>query len=259
MDRVPLKPPRERKKAVADSNSFGNVAHNRKDNRIEDTVIIILIENEAYQTLDWSLGGFRIGGYKGDIHGNTEFVVNGIGSDLENIFDVRVDCHAVRVTDGQLSASFVEIDSDVYDILEALMLHRKKLLEKLKKELSYSSLAERFLDLADENIRKIYEAFLKLDAATGDRKKELLGVSQEALDIKEQGLRLGYDLMTEICNELCLFIEKLDKAGPKEVEAIKLHIEAMKLVIKNDIKGIGGDIGEEVLAGLRKVCDKFHA
>ena len=217
MDRVPLKPPRERKKAVADSNSFGNVAHNRKDNRIEDTVIIILIENEAYQTLDWSLGGFRIGGYKGDIHGNTEFVVNGIGSDLENIFDVRVDCHAVRVTDGQLSASFVEIDSDVYDILEALMLHRKKLLEKLKKELSYSSLAERFLDLADENIRKIYEAFLKLDAATGDRKKELLAVSQEALDIKEQGLRLGYDLMTEICNGLCLLIEKLDKAGPREV------------------------------------------
>ncbi len=258
MDRVPLKPPRERKKAVADSNSFGNVAHNRKDNRIEDTVIIILIENEAYQTLDWSLGGFRIGGYKGDIHGNTEFVVNGIGSDLENIFDVRVDCHAVRVTDGQLSASFVEIDSDVYDILEALMLHRKKLLEKLKKELSYSSLAERFLDLADENIRKIYEAFLKLDAATGDRKKELLAVSQEALDIKEQGLRLGYDLMTEICNELCLLIEKLDKAGPREVEIIKLYIEAMKSVIAKNIKGSGGDVGEEILAGLRRLGDKFH-
>ena len=243
---------------MADSNSFGNVAHNRKDNRIEDTVIIILIENEAYQTLDWSLGGFRIGGYKGDIHGNTEFVVNGIGSDLENIFDVRVDCHAVRVTDGQLSASFVEIDSDVYDILEALMLHRKKLLEKLKKELSYSSLAERFLDLADENIRKIYEAFLKLDAATGDRKKELLGVSQEALDIKEQGLRLGYDLMTEICNELCLLIEKLDKAGPREVEIIKLYIEAMKSVIAKNIKGSGGDVGEEILAGLRRLGDKFH-
>jgi len=258
LDRVPLKPPRERKKAVADSNSFGNVAHNRKDNRIEDTVIIILIENEAYQTLDWSLGGFRIGGYKGDIHGNTEFVVNGIGSDLENIFDVRVDCHAVRVTDGQLSASFVEIDSDVYDILEALMLHRKKLLEKLKKELSYSSLAERFLDLADENIRKIYEAFLKLDAATGDRKKELLAVSQEALDIKEQGLRLGYDLMTEICNELCLLIEKLDKAGPREVEIIKLYIEAMKSVIAKNIKGSGGDVGEEILAGLRRLGDKFH-
>jgi len=259
LDRVPLKPPRERKKAVADSNSFGNVAHNRKDNRIEDTVIIILIENEAYQTLDWSLGGFRIGGYKGDIHGNTEFMVTGIGPDLENIFDVRVDCRAIRVTDDRLSASFIEIDSDIYDILEALMARREKPLEKLKKKLTHSSRADRFLAMVNENTEKIYQAFLKLDAATGDRKEELKGVYHEALNIKGQGYNLGYNLMTEICNELCLLIEKLDKAGPKEVAVIKVHIEAMKLIISQNIKGTGGTIGEELLAGLRQVCDKFHA
>ena len=244
---------------MAENGFSGSVSHKRKDNRIEETVIIISIADEAYRTLDWSLGGFRIGGYEGNIQADKEFMINGIGPDLENIFNVRVDCQAVRVADGQLSASFLEIDSDVYDILEALMARRDKPLEKLKKKLPYSSQAERFLAMVNENTRKIYQAFLKLEAATGDRKKELKGVYQETLDIKDQGLNLGYDLMTEICNELCLFIEKLDKAGPKEVEAIKLHIEAMKLVIKNDIKGIGGDIGEEVLAGLRKVCDKFHA
>ena len=232
--------------------------HNRKDNRIEDTVIFILIENEAYQTLDWSFGGFRIGDYEGNIKGNAEFMVTGIGPDLENIFDVRVDCQAVRVTDGQLSASFVEIDSDVYDILEALMLRREKPLEKLKQQLPYNSLSDRFLKMADENIRKIYEAFQKLDGATGDRKEELKGVYREALNIKEQGLKLGYDLMTSISNELCLLIENLDKAGPKEVEIIKLHIEAMKLILKKNIKGTGGKIGEEILAGLRQVCDILH-
>jgi len=142
LDCVPLKPSRERKKAVADSNFFGNVARNRKDNRIEDTVIIISIENEAYQTLDWSFGGFRIGGYKSNIHDNTEFMVNGIGPDLKTIFDVRVDCQAVRVTDGQLSASFIEIDSDVFDILQALMLRREKPLEKLKNRLSQTKGAQ---------------------------------------------------------------------------------------------------------------------
>ena len=244
---------------MADSNLFGDSGHNRKDNRVEDTVIVIVIEDEAYKTLDWSLGGFRIGGYEGNIRAGAEFLVNGIGPDLESIFDVRVDCQAVRVSDGQLSASFVEIESQVYDILEALLLRRQKPLEKLKEQLSYSSQADRFLNLANENIRKIHAAFLKLDAAAGERKTELKGVYQEALDIKGQGLRLGYDLMTEICNELCLLIEKLDKAGPKEVEIIKLHIEAMKLVIAKDIKGTGGHIGEEVLAGLRQVCDKFNA
>ena len=241
-----------------DSNSSDDGAYNRKDNRIEDTVIIILIEEEAYKTLDWSFGGFRIGDYKGNIRSNSEFMVTGIGPDLENIFDVRVDCQAVRITDEQLSASFIEIDSDIYDILEALMLRREKPLEKLKKQLPYSSLSQRFVNMADENIRKIYEAFEKLDAATGDRKGELKGVYREALNIKEQGLKLGYDLMTSISNELCLLIENLDKAGPKEVKIIKLHIEAMKLIIKKNIKGTGGNIGKEILAGLRQVCDMLH-
>lgn len=245
-------------KAVAESSSSGNVAHKRKDNRIEETVIIISIGDEVYRTLDWSFGGFRIGGYEGNIRGDTEFMVSGIGPDLENIFDVRIDCQAVRVTDDQLSASFIEIDSDVYDILEALMGRREKPLEKLKKQLPYSSQADRFLALANENIRKISEAFKKLDAATGDRKKELKEVYQEALNIKNQGTNLGFELMTEICNELCLLIENLDTAGPKEVQVIKIHIEALKLIIKKNIKGLGGAVGEEMLAGLRQVCDKFH-
>ena len=117
---------------MAESSSSGDVAHKRKDNRVEDTVIIISIEDEAYRTLDWSFGGFRIGGYEGTIRADAEFMVTGIGPDLENIFDVRVDCRAVRVTDDRLSASFIEIDSDIYDILGALIARREKPLEKLK-------------------------------------------------------------------------------------------------------------------------------
>lgn len=243
---------------MADSNIFGNLAHNRKDNRIEDTVIIISIEDEAYQTLDWSFGGFRIGGYQGNIRGNSEFLVNGIGPDLQTIFDVRVDTKAIRVADGQLSASFIEMETDVYDILEALMARRKKPLEKLKKRLKYSSLSGRFLELAEENIQKIYQAFWKLDAAKGDRKDELSGVYQEVHKLKDQGEKFGYGLLTAIGGELCRFIEKLDKAGPKEVEAIQLHIGSMKLVIANNIKGTGGETGEEMLAGLRQVCDMLR-
>lgn len=243
---------------MADSNFFGDVAHHRKDLRIEDTVIIISIEDEAYQTLDWSFGGFRIGGYNGSIQGNTDFLVNGIGPDLKTMFAVRVDCTAIRVNDGQLSASFIELDSDIYDILEALMMRREKQIEKLKKRLPYGSLADSRQDVIAENVRKINEAYKNLAAATGDRKEELLGVYQEALKLKDQDRGSGYDLMAAISNELCGFIEKLDKAGPREVEAIRLHVESMKLVIAKNIEGTGGDEGEKILAGLKQVCDKLH-
>ena len=64
-------------------------------------------------------------------------------------------------------------------------------------------------------------------------------------------------MMTAIGNELCRFIEKLDKTGPEEVEAIKLHIDSMKLVIGMDMKGDGGEPGKKMLNGLQQVCDKL--
>lgn len=133
----------------------------------------------------------------------------------------------------------------------------EKALEKAEEVIS--SLADSYLVSVEEDIRKIDEAFDKLEAAPGDRKKELMGVFQEALNLKGQGGSFGYDLMTTIGNELCRFIERLDKAGQKEVEAIGLHIDSLKLVISDDIKGTGGDEGEKILAGLQKVCDKILA
>ncbi len=133
-------------------------------------------------------------------------------------------------------------------------------LEALKKaEEVIASMADSYLDTVVDDLRNIDEAFEKLEAATGDRKEELMGVFQTALVLKGQGGSFGYDLMTTIGNELCRLIEKLDKAGPKEVEAIKLHIDSMKLVISNDIKGDGGETGKEMLAGLQQVCDKLLA
>ena len=63
--------------------------------------------------------------------------------------------------------------------------------------------------------------------------------------------------MTAIGNELCRFIEKSDKTRPGEIEAIKLHIDALKLVIAEDLKGNGGKAGEQMLSGLQKICDKL--
>ena len=126
-----------------------------------------------------------------------------------------------------------------------------------KAEKAVASLADSYLDSVAEDIRKIDKAFEKLEAATGDRKEELMGVFQEALNLKGQGGSFGYDMMTAIGNELCRFIEKLDKAGPEEVEAIKLHIDSMKLVIGMDMKGDGGEPGKKMLNGLQQVCDKL--
>ncbi len=118
-------------------------------------------------------------------------------------------------------------------------------------------MTDSYLDWVVEDLKKIDEAYTKLAGATGDRKEELDGVFQVSHDIKGQGGSFGYDLMTAIGNELCRLIEKTETVGPGEVEAVKIHIDSMKLVIGEDMKGPGGKAGEEMLAGLQKICDKL--
>ena len=80
---------------------------------------------------------------------------------------------------------------------------------------------------------------------------------QIAHDIKGQGGSFGYDLMTVIGNELCRLIERVDTYGEAEVQAIKVHIDALKLVIKSNMKDDGGANGQALVAGIRQVGDKL--
>lgn len=120
-----------------------------------------------------------------------------------------------------------------------------------------AGMTDSYLDWVVEDLKKIDQAYAKLEAATGDRKEEMEAVFDVSHDIKGQGGTFGYDLMTAIATELCRLIERTDKIGDQEVEAVKLHIASLKLVIGEDMKGQGGKAGEEMLSGLQQVCEKL--
>jgi len=109
----------------------GGGDYNRKDHRIE-IPIIVAFGDKQYQTLDWGMGGFRIGDYEGELRPDDEFTVDGVGMVDGDIFVVHIDCRVARRLGQQLGAGFIGLSSDAYDLLEALMMRRKKFLEKLK-------------------------------------------------------------------------------------------------------------------------------
>ncbi|NQV83863.1 MAG: Hpt domain-containing protein [Rhodospirillales bacterium] len=128
-------------------------------------------------------------------------------------------------------------------------------LERAEKVIS--GMTDSYLEWVAEDLIKIEKAYTLLVASNGDGKEEMKGIFQIAHDIKGQGGSFGYGLMTAIGNELCRLIEKTDVPGPGETEAIKLHIDALKLVIGGDLKGNGGKAGEKMLSGLQQICDKL--
>jgi len=120
-----------------------------------------------------------------------------------------------------------------------------------------AQMADSYLEWVQEDLVRMDSAYKALAAAAPPRKKESEQVFQIAHDIKGQGGSFGYDLMTVIANELCRLIERQDDFGDAEVQAIKVHIDAMKLVIQNLMKGDGGANGQALVDGIRQVGDKL--
>ena len=110
----------------------GTTEYNRKDNRVT-TPACISFEGKAYQILDIGFGGFRVGGYEGELMPGRRFLVDGLGLDLDNMVALRIECTVARRLGNELGGGFNELNSLSYDVLDALMMRRKKFFEKLKK------------------------------------------------------------------------------------------------------------------------------
>jgi len=126
-----------------------------------------------------------------------------------------------------------------------------------KAEQAIAAMGDQYLDWVQDDIARMDAAFKELAAAGGDRKEELEKVFQVSHDMKGQGGSFGFDLVTAIGNQLCRMIEKIDTVGDAEVDAVRVHIDAIKLVIAQQIKGNGGKAGDQILIGLEKVVQKI--
>ena len=110
-----------------------NIPYHRRNQRVAVPAIKLAFRGQRYQTVDWGLGGFRIDTYDGKLKKDEEFVVDGIGpADEDELIPIHIVSRAVRRNREEFSAAFTALSSDAYEIIEALMLRRKKVLEKLK-------------------------------------------------------------------------------------------------------------------------------
>ncbi len=119
-------------------------------------------------------------------------------------------------------------------------------------------LADDYLEWVAKDLINLRGEFEKLRDGEGDSVAGIDRIFQISHDIKGQGGSFNYDLMTFVGNQLCRFVEKIDKkkVGPLEFEVIDLHIASMQMVLAQKLTGDGGEIGAQLLSGLEKVIAK---
>lgn len=119
------------------------------------------------------------------------------------------------------------------------------------------NVAANYLAYFKEDLKVLSAAFAKLKDAPGDSeiREE---VFTAAHDIKGQAGSFGYDLITDMANSLCRFLEKLSTLEKKHLEVVSFHVEAMKIAEAKEMKGNGGPAGQKLLAGLKGVVEKVE-
>ncbi|PCI43594.1 MAG: hypothetical protein COB49_12055 [Alphaproteobacteria bacterium] len=78
-----------------------------------------------------------------------------------------------------------------------------------------------------------------------------------AHDMRGQGGTFGYQLISDFSDGLYEFTRASTGTSDKNVEIIKAHIDAMRVVIKDRVSGDGGDIGKQLKAGLEAAIKKY--
>ena len=105
-------------------------------------------------------------------------------------------------------------------------------------------------------VQDIEECETALKGAQQDpeqQKLHLARIFKTAIDLKGQGGSFGYMLITEIGDSLKKFTEDRTVATVRDLEIIAAHVDAMRAVMAQDIRGDGGILGRQIVQGLKKL------
>ena len=82
-------------------------------------------------------------------------------------------------------------------------------------------------------------------------------IANQAREIKGQGGTFGFPLLTRISDSLYQFTMSMSTINAKRATVISTHLDAMQLVISQQIKGDGVALGQEVCRSLDAAIEKF--
>lgn len=107
-----------------------------------------------------------------------------------------------------------------------------------------------------EDIRAIDKSLERARKDPAKQEECIADIFRRAMDIKGQGGSFDYPLISQIGQSLKTFTENRADANPRDIEIIAAHIEAMRVVLTQDIRGDGGEIGKGIAAGLLKLTSQ---
>ena len=126
-----------------------------------------------------------------------------------------------------------------------------------KAEAAISNMADDYPSWAVDDVDRLDALVKSTEPGAGNGKERMQEAFKLAHDMRGQGGSFGYPLMTRIARSLCRFVESLDNVDPGALEICAAHVNSMRAVLQNRVKGTGGPIGAQIADGLETAVKKY--
>ena len=110
----------------------------------------------------------------------------------------------------------------------------------------------------DARLVMMRDSLRKAAAGLADEEAALAAIYSDSLEIKGAGGTIGYDLLTGIGKSLNDFVTGMTELDQRRIDIIDLHINALYVVLANNITGSGGPTESAVLKAFSTLSDKFR-
>ncbi len=110
-----------------------------------------------------------------------------------------------------------------------------------------------FANWAQSDLDELDKALAAARKNPDQQEDYITEIFRRAMELKGQGGSFGYDLISQVGDSLKKFTDSRSEANPRDMEIIAAHVDAMRRVMVDNIKGDGGDVGRAIIDGLYKL------
>lgn len=123
-------------------------------------------------------------------------------------------------------------------------------------EKSIKEVGDAFMEESIALLKTMQQANEELQKNPTGKDRYLPIIVESSFSMKSKIGANGYTLIASLAKSMQLFCERMQKAqlNSQGLDIIKWHIASIAVLLKNNLKGDGGEIGKEILAQLKKLA-----
>ena len=118
---------------------------------------------------------------------------------------------------------------------------------------------DRYIAQASQHLENMRAALKTLSKQRKDTAAPLQELYRYSREMKGQAATFGFLFLTRFGDSLAELTQKMTLVTDRQIELINAHLNAMDVVITQQVTGTGGMIGEELSDGLRRAIQRVVA